>query len=233
MLSSATVPTTTQLFELLSLNPKLAYLFAATVLLAGMAVVGGVARRDFSILGVRSAAIKTLVAVVVAVLLTYAGSTIQSLDFSDASSTWWPTELFRLPLYLLALAYGPSLGLLVGVGYLVFSSPLALPDPPSGVLLLELVSIGWLSIYPSPARFRWAGPFNAILAYGLAWLTGGLTLAELGPDPMTLDAIVDTHGGSVTGVLVTAAALACVGPQRYRSWFPESRIHRSDAVAAS
>jgi integral membrane sensor domain MASE1 len=227
------VPTPIQLFELLSANPKLAYLFAATLVLAGMALIGGVVRRDFSILGVHSAILKMLSAVILAVLLTYAGDALQAQAIPAGSGGWWPTELYRLPLYLMALAYGPSPGLLMGLAYVVSSSPITSPDPQSGVLVLELVVIGWLAIYPSPTRFRWAGPFNAVFAYGLARLTGGLTLLELGPDPMPTDGIVDVLIGSVPGVLVTTAVRACVGPDRYRSWFPESRIHRSDSESAS
>jgi len=237
MLFSATVPNANQLFELLSLNPKLAYLLSATLLLAGMALAAGLVRRDFEVLGDRFAALKVVLAVLGAVALVYAGDALQGSALPAGSGAGWHTDVSRLPLYLVALAYGPTLGLLMGVAYVATSgmsialdgiavNHLAL-DPQSGVLVLELAVIGWLAIYPSPAHTRWAGPFNALVAYSLAWLTGGLTLLELGPDPISLEAIVDQQKGPAVGVLITAAALVWIGPARYRRWFPESRIHRS------
>src|SRR5690606_38990748 len=84
--------------------------------------------------------------------------------------------LHRLPLYVVALAYGPSAGLLAAGLFSAFASSTLLPGLDEAVLALELVVLGWLAIYPSPRSTRWAGPLNAALAYLLAWGTAGIAV---------------------------------------------------------
>lgn len=225
MLSSTTVPTPNDVSAMMRIDATLAYLLFATVFLGGVALAGGVVRRDFRALASRSGARKVGLAVLAAVLITYAIDAAGWLAFPGGHPYWWPSGMYRAPLYLIGLAYGPTVAVAAGLAYLAIASAALGPDPASGVILLELVVLGWLSIQPSPARFHWAGPLNAALAYGLAWLTAGLVLLEVGSGSVSLAAITDQHRGSVAGLVVAMACLAIPTPSRYRVWFPESRIH--------
>src|SRR5690606_42054838 len=109
--------------------------------------------------------------------------------------------LHRLPLHLVALAYGPATGAVVGVLFAGFHAGDGLPGWPESVLTLELAVLGWLAIYPSPRVTRLAGPVNSLLAYALAWGTGGIALLAATRGVVTLDLLVAEHAALVPGLV--------------------------------
>lgn len=132
--------------------------------------------------------------------------------------------LSRFPLYLIALAYGPTVGLVAAALFAGFEASSLLPGWPEAILALELAVLGWLAIYPSPRQHRLAGPFNALLAYALAWGTAGLALLEARSGEVTAAGVWQQHQGTAIGVAAAALLLALVPPHLYRKAFPGSRI---------
>jgi len=99
------------------------------------------------------------------------------------------------------------------------------------VFALELAVLGWLAIYPSPRTGRWAGPFDVLLAYALAWGTGGLALLEARTGAVTPASLWAQQRPALLGVGLSALVLVLVPPSAYRRAFPHSRIAPSDAAA--
>jgi hypothetical protein len=129
-----------------------------------------------------------------------------------------------LPLYVVALAYGPTAGLIVAVLFAAFASSTLLPGLNEAVLALELVVLGWLAIFPSPRSSRWAGPLNGALAYALAWGTAGIALLTFQGVFVTFGALTALHADVWPGVALGCALLATLPPEAYRRVFPGSRI---------
>ena len=224
MLWSADVPEQTGILERMAIDPALGYMVFATAFLAGVAVLAGLIRRDVLALREPLVAAKLVVAVLAAVLLAHVTQT--SVDaFGWHELTWGrPDGLFRLPLYVFALAYGPTPGVVAALGYLGVDALGWTPEGGGPVLPVELAVLGWLAIFPSPFRHRWAGPVDALAAYVLAWGTTGLTLLAV-RDDLSIAGITNQHAGMAAGAAVAALALASLGPATYRRLFPESRVH--------
>ena len=132
--------------------------------------------------------------------------------------------LARFPLYLVTLAYGPSIGVVTAALFAGFEASSLLPGWPEAILALELAVLGWLAIYPSPRQHRLAGPFNALLAFALAWGTGGLALLEARAGDVTAAGLWQLVRNDVPGVVASAVLLALIPPSAYRTLFPASRI---------
>jgi hypothetical protein len=140
---------------------------------------------------------------------------------------WWVGALrglSRFPLYLVTLAYGPTVGIAAAALFAGFESSTLLPGWPEAILALELAVLGWLAIYPSPRQSRLAGPFNALLAYALAWGTAGLALLEARTGAVTMGGVWQQHRDTALGIVLSAVLLVLVSPATYRSVFPASRI---------
>lgn len=207
-------------------DPVLAYASLAAALLATVSLVTGWLRLDFVVLFRPRVLLRVTGAVVIAFVLDLATARFVAAgapgglgDLGDLFGT-----LYRLPLYLIALAYGPSVGLFGGALYAAFQASGPMPGWNEAILALELIVLGWLAIYPSPRSRRWAGPFDAVLAYALAWGTGGLSLLQAQTGAVTLSGVWQQHAATAAGVLVVAVALAAFGPGVYRRWFPMSRV---------
>lgn len=209
--------------DALSSDPVLFYSAAAALLLAVVSLSGGLGRRDFLAL----ARPRTLLRVMGAVAIAFS---------LEAASAVWSSSLpqplaavsgglHRLPLYLVTLAYGPSTGVVVGALFAGFHAGTALPGWPEAVLTLELAVLGWLAIFPSPRDTRLAGPLDALVAYALAWGTGGIALLAAEQGLVTLDLLLAEHAAMLPGLAACAALLALAGPGVYRAAFPGSRIH--------
>ena len=143
------------------------------------------------------------------------------------SRSWWSRVLpglARFPLYLVTLAYGPSIGVVTAALFAGFEASSLLPGWPEAILALELAVLGWLAIYPSPRQHRLAGPFNALLAFALAWGTGGLALLEARAGDVTAAGLWQLVRNDVPGVVASAVLLALIPPSAYRTLFPASRI---------
>lgn len=204
-------------------DPVFAYALLAAALLAVVSVLTGLVRRDVAVL----ARPRILLRVLGAVLLAFALALISAqLGGVPATSPWARAlaGLERFPLAVVALAYGPGVGLLVAGLVAGLQANAWLPDWHQAVFALELTVLGWLAIYPSPRSSRWAGPFNALLAYLLAWSTGGLALLEAQSGNVTLASLWTQLSPVVPSVLLTAGLLALLPPSAYQRAFPWSRI---------
>ncbi len=213
-------------------DPVLAYCLLAAGLLAVVAVATGLLRRDAAVLLRPRLLLRVMGAIVVAFGLWMLGALLQrSLGAGPASDT--VSGLARFPLYLVTLAYGPLVGLVTGGLFAGLQAGGWLPGWNAAMLALELAVLGWLAIYPSPRRDRWAGPFDAVLAYGLAWGTGGLALLEARHGTVTAAGLWSQHQHALLGVAASVALLALVPPAAYRTAFPGSRIAPPDTGDAS
>ena len=213
-----------------SVDPALPYLLFATALLAAVAVAAGALRRDHRALRRPSTLVKLVAALAAATLIAITTQQVAAHPPFEAPVWSQLGGLARLPLWLAALAYGPSVGVLIGLAYLGTTATPIVSIPASPVLVVELAVLGWLSIYPSPLRHRWAGPIDAIGAYLLAWGTAGLMQLYAGGQRPSWAVLTDQHEGALLGGLMAAAALFAFGPGVYRRWFPESVLHAEGGV---
>lgn len=219
------------LTTLLSRDPVLAYSLLAALFLAIVSLATGIARRDAAALLYPTVLLRVALSVALAlVLVLLAESLVQA--YSAEGTSWTLLGLRRFPLYLLALAYGPSVGLCTALLFAAFEASGGWPGWTEAVLALELVAIGWLAIYPTPRTSRFAGPFNALVAYALAWGTAGLALLEYQTGAVTGSGIWQQHQGAWLGLLLSVLLLALVRPGTYRRLFPHSRIDPLRTVAA-
>lgn len=130
--------------------------------------------------------------------------------------------LSRLPLYIIALAFGPSAGLVAGILFLSFANLLQLPDI---ILLLELSVLGWFAISPSPRQYWGAGLFSAIFAYCLTWAAAGSFYLQwqFGTGANLLEHLT-YHASAIPGLLGMATVIALIPPSFYQKLFPYSAI---------
>jgi len=212
-----------QLRQSLPSDPVLLYSLAAALLLAVVSLSSGLGRADAAVLRNQRILVRVLGAVALAFVLRAATESWQAAALPAGVAALLPS-LHRFPLYLVALAYGPTTGLLTGVLFAAFASSTLLPGPPEAVLALELMVLGWLAIYPSPRVTRWAGPLNGGLAYLLAWGTGGIALLALSGGEITLARVIGEHRALAPSLTLVLLLLALVGPRWYRVAFPHSRI---------
>src|SRR5690606_26445722 len=211
-----------RLWSAASADPILFYSLASALLLAVVSLYSGLSRLDVIAL----ANPRTLLRVVSAVALAFV---LRALAESAAAAPGSLVAvllpgLHRLPLYVVALAYGPTAGLLAAVLFAAFASSTLLPGLNEAVLALELVVLGWLAIFPSPRASRWAGPFDGALAYALAWSTAGIALLSFQGVFVTIGALLALHGAVWPGVVLSCLLLALIPPAAYRRAFPGSRI---------
>jgi hypothetical protein len=209
--------------EALLADPVVLYSTGAAALLLVVSLGSGIGRRDYLALTRPRTLLRVLGAVTAAFLLQVADA-LWGADLPAALAAVAP-GLHRLPLYLVALAYGPATGVFVGVLFAGFHAGDALPGWPEAVLTLELAVLGWLAIYPSPRDTRVAGPLDALLAYALAWGTAGVALLAARHGSVTLDLVWTEHAAVLPGVVASALLLVLFGPGAYRRAFPGSRIY--------
>ena len=224
------MPTVQALTEYLGGDPVLGYSLLAALFLALVSLAAGLARLDFLVLVRPGVVIQLGVAVLFGSLLAFVGDSLATAVEAAGSEDWLQRLVLplaavrRLPLYIMALAYGPTVGLLAAALFAAFETTSAMPGLAEAVFGLELLVIGWLAIYPSPRRQRWAGPFNAIVAYLLAWGTGGLALTQFTNGEIDLSSLWRQHEPMLLGAAISALLLLLISPARYRRTFPASRI---------
>lgn len=220
---AALTHTLAPLREALVRDPVFAYCLLAAGLLTAVSLGSGILRRDLLVLLRPRLLLRVLAAVLVAFALWLGGAALQQyLPLSPAASTL--AALARFPLYLVTLAYGPGVGLVTGALFAGLQAGGGAEGWNAAMVVLELAVLGWLAIYPSPRSHRWAGPFDAVLAYALAWGTGGLALLEAQLGAVTPDGLWAQHQHVALGVAASALLLALVPPGTYRRAFPGSRI---------
>jgi len=217
------------LLDAIQRDPVFAYALLAAALLALVSLGTGLARRDVAVL----ARPRILLRVVGAVLAAFAFAYLSALlvhAFGPSPWTRLVAGLERVPLALVTLAYGPGIGVVVAALVAGLQANGWLPGWQQAVFALELAVLGWLAIYPSPRSGRWAGPFDVLLAYALAWGTGGLALLEARTGAVTPAALWAQQRPALLGVGLSALVLALVPPSAYRRAFPHSRIAPPDAA---
>jgi len=204
-------------------DPVFAYSLLAAALLAVVSLATSLLRRDLAVLLRPRLLLRVVAAVLLAFGLWLAGTLLQR-SLGTVPIVEVVGGLARFPLYLTALAYGPGVGLVAGALFAGLQAGGGAAGWDAVLVTLELVVLGWLAIYPSPRRGRWAGPFDAVLAYALAWGTGGLALLDSRHGTVTPSALWAQHQHVVLGVAVTVVLLVLVSPGAYDRLFPGSRI---------
>lgn len=203
-------------------DPLFVYPLGAAVLLAAVALTGGLARGDVRAL------LRPPVLVRVLALTALAFAAAAAADY--LGSDWAAASLLligaaRLPLYIAALAYGPSAGLLAGALFSPAVAAGAFPGVQGALLTLELLLLGWLAIFPSPRSARYAGPLLAPAAHALTLLTAGVAhlvwLFDAGSEAQLRQAL---QAPELPGLAAAWLALYFVTPARYARYLPGSRI---------
>lgn len=222
----------TDLFTRAALDPLVrAALLAAGVLLVA-ALAGGLARRDALALRRPAPWLAVAVALLASLVLVEAGerllSAVSGSDPIELASRGWE----RIPLYLLALAYGPSVGLLAALATaFVQAGPWAF-GAAEATLVLETAVVGWLGLGPSPRRTRWAGPLAIVGGWLLATATLGLAAWAADGRPIALEPFARSHRSGVVAVGLAALAAAGIPPGWWRRRVPGAadriRMERDD-----
>lgn len=206
-------------------DPRVVYSLAAAALLALVSLLSGLGRLDVAALFRPANLLLVGLGVLLAfglVVLTERWPVLATGESGLTASLGF--GLARVPLYLLALAFGPSVGLVAGV---LFSAATAIGPYPGwseAILVLELVILGWLAISPSPRRSRWAGPAGAAGAYVLALGTAGVAFEVWRTGELNLAALLAAQGRALPGLVAAWLALAAFGPELYERYMPGSRI---------
>ncbi len=220
----------TILTELFQRDPFFVYTLVAALFLALVSLITGWLRLDFVAVFQPKGLFHIAIAVILAMVLSLLSQT--SAPFT-ANATTGETSLTlsvlrglsRLPLYVVALAYGPTAGLVVAGLFAAFATTSGTLGWAEAVLALELVVLGWFAIAPSPFKLRWAGPMNVILAYFLTWATGGSAyLQHLTKQAMDFSTHWSYHQTLLLGVVLSLIMLFFLRPQFYRKFFTASRI---------
>ncbi|UCH26674.1 MAG: hypothetical protein JSV66_03220 [Trueperaceae bacterium] len=224
------------LAELFRSDPILTYGILAALFLLIVSLGSGLARVDIISLGKPQVLIHIAVAVSLAFLLRLLSDRLSTLPI-QSSVPYSPilnlTDLSRFPLYLAALAYGPSAGLFSAGLVAAYHADTPFPSWNEVILGLELALVGWLSIFPSPRQARWAGPLNVVIAYLLAWSTAGLAFLRYTSSSITVPSLWQQHQEVVGGVVLSALLLYLFRPRWYRRRFPHSRLASSHSEASN
>jgi hypothetical protein len=231
--------------EVFQRDPFFVYTLAAALFLALVSLVTGWLRLDFLVLFQPRSLLHIAIAAVLAMSVSLLSQTFSApltstvtvnatpvkASAMKASSSTLATALLslrglsRLPLYLIALAYGPTAGLLAAGLFAAFATPSGTLSWAEAVLALELTVLGWFAIAPSPFKLRWAGPLNVLFAYFLAWATGGSAFLQYSTERATdLATHWAYHQTLLLGVGLSALSLLWVSPKMYRTLFAGSRI---------
>lgn len=214
--------------DLLVNNPRLMYFLLAAFILVFVSLLSGWGRLDFLVMLKPQSLLHIALAVIIAfslmLLNEYAARTFNEASATTNSNLWFFSGIRRFPLYVIALAYGPSAGLFTAALFAAFETTAHYPGLNEAVFALELTVLGWLAISPSPFKYRWAGPVNVVGAYTLAWATAGLALLEWQTGDITMANLWTQHRTTLTGVLLSMLLLLIVSPRFYRQVFSLSRI---------
>jgi hypothetical protein len=227
------------ILELFARDPFLGYTLLAALFLGLVSLGTGWARLDFLALFQTHALWQVTLAVLLATLMTLGQKLLIPSDAALSTAGFSiPLEalqgISRLPLYLVTLAYGPSVGLVSAGLFAAFASTSGTLGWPEAVLALELVVLGWFAIAPSPRKVRWAGPLNVLLAYILAWATGGSAFLQYAiGQGLNFNTHLSYHLPLLLGIAVSALSLLFIGPDLYKKAFKGSRIAPKEVPKAA
>lgn len=211
-----------------TLDPLVRAALLAAAVLAVSALTGGLARRDLVALRRPATWLAIASALVAALSLATAADRVVASTGGSVSSLGWE----RIPLYLLALGYGPSIGVVAGLLMtLTRVGPWTL-GPAELTLVLELAAVGWLGLGPTPRNVRWAGPLAVGLGWTLATATLGLAVWAADGRPIALVPFVTAHAGALPAVAIAAMLAAAIPPRSWRRQIPGAadavRMERDD-----
>jgi hypothetical protein len=216
--------------EVFQRDPFFVYTLLAALFLALVSLITGWLRLDFLAVFRPKGLFHIAVAVIFAIALSLLSQTsapfIANATTGETSLTLAALRgLSRLPLYVIALAYGPTAGLLSAGLFATFATTSGTLGWAEAVLALELTVLGWFAIAPSPFKSIWAGPLNVMLAYFLTWATGGSAfLQHATGQAMKLGTHWAYHQTLVLGVGLSVLLLFFMRPQFYQKIFADSRI---------
>lgn len=217
--------------RLLSSDPFVFYTLAAALFLAVISLVQGWLILDVIAIIQPHGLFHVTLAVLLAFMLVLAqGGLVTALvnrGFEAPQSVSRMLEVVSyLPLYVIALAYGPSAGLLAALLFAAFGSESGALGYPEMILVLELVVVGWFAIAPSPFRYRWAGPFNVAVAYLLTWATAGAAYLDyLTGQGLLFRTHLHYHAEPVVGLVICLLLLLLIRPSVYLRVFKGSRLN--------
>jgi hypothetical protein len=219
------------IWQVFQQDPFFVYTLIAALLLGIVSLVTGWLRRDFLVLFQAKSLFHLVLAVILAIVITLVSQTLPAPFTASATTGEMVTSLSilrglsRLPLYIIALAYGPTAGLVTAGLFAAFATTSGMLGWSEAVLALELTVLGWFAVAPSPYKTRWAGPLNVLLAYCLAWATGGAAyLQHLTGRGTELSTHWHYHQSILLGVGLSVLLLFFVAPTRYQKLFKDSRI---------
>jgi hypothetical protein len=205
------VTTLADLLARAAFDPLVRSALLAAGLLAVAALAGGAARRDLGALARPAGGAALAAALLAAVGLTTAASAATRLP-GDLATLALGAE--RLPLYLLALGYGPGVGLIGVVAWSATTPGPWLADVGQARLALEVLLVGWVALAPSPRRRRWAAPLAVLLGWTLATATLGLASWATEARVTSWRAFLGAQSGSLI-VLAGTALIAAAPPSRW------------------
>ena len=205
------------------IQPLVLYPLLAAALLVCVSLLAGWLQSDLAALFRRRGLFVLCSSVACALFIYLAGA-----PTGDAAQATFGEGLSRLPLYLLALAYGPSVGLLGG-GLFAMLSLMFVAGNSLGMfellLLLELLVLGWLASSPSIFRVRWAAALNIPFACLLAWTTLGTALLQSGGANARLVVTHwQYHHQALWAIYWVSLAISLLPPETYRQLFRGSSL---------
>lgn len=212
-----------QFWQRITDDPILFYSACATVLLGLFALGTGLARGDFLVLTRPRSALRVLGAVIAGFLLLLLAAQSVPAD-APAWVVGSASAIARVPLYVIALAFGPSVGLAAGALFAAATAGGVFPGMSETLFTFELVVLGWLAIYPSPRVVRWAGPFDVIMAHVLTWGTAGTFWLTYQDGGVSLASLLSASAQWPAELLVAAGVTYLVAPRWYTAAFPHSRV---------
>lgn len=181
-------------------DPLIGYALLGAAVLLTASLLGGLARGDVRALIRPRPWLALAAALAAALTLTAAGERLDTMFGLKASFA----AVRRLPLHLLAIGYGPSLGLLAGLAFAVVESGQVALRGAGAVLALELAAVGWIALGPSPRRYRLAAPLAVTLGWALASATLGLAFWVADGRPSDATRFLATQASVSFGVAFSA-----------------------------
>ena len=212
--------------------PLLGYSALAAGFLLVVSLLSGLGRFDFLALASGRTLLFLGLGATTALFIYLLGTSPTQILPPDVPQGRVTEGLSRLPLFLLALAYGPSVGVLGGLLFagLLLSLTGQAPLIFGLLIMIELAVLGWLALAPSVFKWRWAGPFNVLAALLLSWATAGtavLFLLEL--DAASFAAHWQYHKLTLAGL--SPLLLLWLPPSIYRRTFVGSRVPGAAAIS--
>lgn len=198
------------------LDPLVRSALLATVVLGLAAVAGGLARRDLVAFRRPATWLAIATSLLAALALAAAGDRLASALPELSFLQGWE----RVPLYLLALGYGPSIGIVAGLAMSIAGWGAWVVGPNELMLVLELAAVGWLGLGPTPRRARWAGPFAIVLGWSLATATVGLAAWAADGRPIATVPFLVAHSSALAAVASAALLAAAIPPRVWRRNVP-------------